>query len=328
MLRASGKTRGTESFTTALELAENDILVKAGDDIATAIADAPAGARLVVMPGTYTLTDADGVVAAGAVDINKSLTIKGLRQNDHPVIKGRFTISGGSDIMFDQVTLDGTGTSGDQAIVFKAEGEYNSLSVTNSEVKNYTKGFYYINVAANVKTITIDNNVISNIECNGGDFFDCRTGAIQNLVITNNTIYNSCAARDFIRYDDASAKFAGVAPVITVDHNTLDGVSSQADGSKRLLYIRFAGNSTTFTNNIVTNTAANFSNQSKTNEATFKGNYYFNAPNLLPGGINGKFFDASGIVADPAYKDAANGDFTVGNEDIAFAKAGAPRWIK
>ena len=328
MLRASGKTRGTVSFTTAIELAENDILVKAGDDIATAIADAPAGARLVVMPGTYTVTDADGVVAAGAVDINKSLTIKGLRQNDHPVIKGRFTISGGSDIMFDQVTLDGTGTSGDQAIVFKAEGEYNSLSVTNSEVKNYTKGFYYINVAANVKTITIDNNVISNIECNGGDFFDCRTGAIQNLVITNNTIYNSCAARDFIRYDDASAKFAGVAPVITVDHNTLDGVSSQADGSKRLLYIRFAGNSTTFTNNIVTNTAANFSNQSKTNEATFKGNYYYNAPNLLPGGINGKFFDASGIVADPAYKDAANGDFTVGNEDIAFAKAGAPRWIK
>ena len=328
MLRSTGKTRGTVSFTTAIELAENDILVKAGDDLATAIANAPAGARLVIMPGTYTITDADGVVAAGAADINKSLTIKGLRQNDHPVIKGRFTISGGSDIAFDQVTLDGTGTSGDQAIVFKAEGEYNSLSVTNSEVKNYTKGFYYINVAANVKTITIDNNVLLNIECNGGDFFDCRTGAIQNLVITNNTIYGSCAERDFIRYDDASANFPGVAPVINVDHNTLDGVSLKADGTKRLLYIRFAGNSIAFTNNIVTNTAANFSNQSKTTEPTFKGNYYFNAPNLLPGGINGKFFDASGIVADPAYTNAAAGDFTVGNEDIAFAKAGAPRWIK
>lgn len=327
MLRVSGKTRGTVSFTTAIELAANDVLVKTGEDLTVAIANAPDGARLVVMPGTYTLTDPDGVVKAGAADISKSLTIKGLRQNDHPVIYGRFTISGGTDIAFDQVTLDGTGTSGDQAIVFKTAGNYNSLSVTNSEVRNYSKGFYYINVAANVKTLTIDNNVISNIECNGGDFFDCRTGAIQNLVITNNTVYNSCAERDFIRYDDASANFAGVAPVITIDHNTLDGVSSKSDGSKRLLYIRFAGNSTTFTNNLVTNTAANFSNQAKTTPATFKGNIYFNAPNLLPGGVNGKFFDADGKVADPAYQDAAHGNFTVTNEDVIVARAGAPRWI-
>jgi hypothetical protein len=94
MLRASGKTRGTVSFTTAIELAENDILVKAGDDIATAIADAPAGARLVVMPGTYTLTDPTAWWPQVQCDINKSLTIKGLRQNDILVIKGRFTISG------------------------------------------------------------------------------------------------------------------------------------------------------------------------------------------------------------------------------------------
>ncbi len=328
MLRANGKTRGTVSFTTAIELAANDILVKAGEDLAAVIASAADGSRLVVMPGTYTLPDPDGVVAAGAVDISKNLTIKGLRQNDHPVIIGRFTISGGSDIAFDQVTLDGTGTSGDQAIVFKSAGDYNSLSVTNSEIKNYSKGFYYINVAANVKTITIDNNVISSIECNGGDFFDCRAGAIQNLVITNNTVYNSCAERDFIRFDDASGSFPGVTPVITVDHNTLDAVSAKADGSKRLLYIRFAGNATTFTNNLVTNTAANFSNQSKTNPATFKGNYYFNAPNLLPGGINGKFFDNDGKVADPTYKDAAKGDFTVGNDVIIAAGAGAPRWLK
>jgi hypothetical protein len=124
--------------------------------------------------------------------------------------------------MFDQVTLDGTGTSGDQAIVFKAEGEYNSLSVTNSEVKNYTKGFYYINVAANVKTITIDNNVISNIECNGRRLLRLpyRRHSEPGDHQQHHSLTTVCAARDFIRYDDASAKFAGVAPVITVDHNT------------------------------------------------------------------------------------------------------------
>lgn len=326
MTRASGKTRGTLTFTTAIELADNDVLVKEGEDLAAAIAAAADGARLVVMPGTYTIAPSEeGTAKAGDVDINKSLTIKGLRPAQMPVINGRFTISGGKDIAFDQIVLDGTGTSGDQAFVFKSAGEYASLSITNSEVRNFSKGFYYINVAANVKKLTIDNCLIHDIECSGGDLFDSRAGAIQQLVITGNTIYKSCAERDFIRFDDASANFAGVAPVITVDHNTFDGVANSA--SRRILYIRFAGHQIAFTNNVVTNTEANFSNQSKTVEPTFKGNFYFNTPNLLAGGVNGRFFDNGGTVTNPGYKDAAKGDFTVTSEDILKAKAGAPRWI-
>lgn len=325
MLRANGKTRATASFTTAIELLDGDVLVKAGDDLATAITNAADGARLIVMPGEYTIVDPEGTNAASDVDLTKNITIKGLRESDRPVIKGRFTISGASNVAFDQVILDGTGTSGDQAFVYKADGNYNSLSITNSVVRNFTKGFYYISVAANVKTITVDNNVIYNIECNGGDMFDSRKGAIHNLVITNNTVYNSCAERDFIRYDDASSSFSGVSPVITIDHNTLNGVSNST--SKRLFYVRFAGHSITFTNNIVSNTVGMFSNQSKTNEPTFKGNYYFNAPNLLPGGQNGRFFDTDGKEADPGYADASKGNFTLSNEAMIAAGVGDPRWI-
>ena len=40
----------------------------------------------------------------------------------------------------------------------------------NSDVKNYTKGFIYINTTAVANTINIDNCLIHDIECNGGDF--------------------------------------------------------------------------------------------------------------------------------------------------------------
>jgi hypothetical protein len=33
-------------------------------------------------------------------------------------------------------------------------------------------------------------------------------------------------------------------------------------------------------------------------------------------------------VEDPGFADAANGDFTVSNEEIKYRGAGDPRWIK
>ena len=156
--------------------------------------------------------------------------------------------------------------------------------------------------------------------------FDCRKGRIDALNFLQCTIYNSAASRDFIRMDDASA--LGGNPVITVDKCTIDGA---ANGGKRLLYVRYVGNVINWTNNIVTNTGAVWSNQSKTAVPTFQNNVYFNCAKLNIADVEGKtnmFADEAGKEADPQYKDAANGDFTVGNESVSKLGVGDPRWIK
>lgn len=319
---ATGKTRGTITFKTGIDLAETDILVKTGADIAAAIKDAPEGYRLVVEPGEYGIAT-DEAAFGGSITISKQLTIKGLRQNEHPVIKGRFKVE--APFAVDQVTLDGTGTDGGQCFDFTAEGEVESLTVTNSEIKNYTKGFFYINKAVLVNTITIDGNIISNIECDGGDLFDCRKGGYNKFDLKNNTIYNSAKGRDFVRMDDAS-KSISATPVITIDHNTIVGACN--DASKRILYVRFAGNVINFTNNIVASSVGNFSNQAKTAEPTFSNNIYFEADGFVTAGANPNalFVDAAGTILDPQFKDAANGDFTIGNDNVKDKKAGDPRW--
>ena len=319
---ATGKTRGTITFKTGIDLADTDILVKAGDDIAAAIKDAPEGYRLIVEPGEYGIATEEAAFG-GSITISKQLTIKGLRQNEHPVIMGRFKVE--APFAVDQVTLDGTGTDGGQCFDFTAEGEVESLSVTNSEVKNYTKGFFYINKAVLVNTITIDGNIISNIECDGGDLFDCRKGGYNKFDLKNNTIYNSAKGRDFVRMDDASKSIAAT-PVITIDHNTIVGACN--DAAKRILYVRFAGNVINFTNNIVASSVGNFSNQAKTAEPTFSNNIYFEADGFVTAGANANalFVDAAGTILDPQFKDAANGDFTIGNDNVKDKKAGDPRW--
>ena len=156
LARANGKTRGTIKFKTGIDLAETDILVKAGADIRTVIKDAPEGYRLIVEPGEYGITT-DEADFGGSVKITKKLAIKGLRQNEHPVIKGRFEVE--ADLDIDQITLDGAGTDGGQAFNFTGSENLNYLKVTNSEIKNYTKGFFYLNVAILVKQITIEGQV-------------------------------------------------------------------------------------------------------------------------------------------------------------------------
>jgi hypothetical protein len=323
MARANGKTRGKISFTTGVYLEETDILVKAGSNIAQAITDAPEGYRLIVEPGTYGIAT-DEAAFGGSVTVSKNLTIKGLRQNDHPVIQGRFKVE--ASLTIDQVTLDGKGTDGGQAFDFTAANTIDHFTVNNSEVTNYTKGFYYVNKAAKINSLVINNCLISNIECDGGDMFDCRAGAILKLNITNNTIWNSCKGRDLVRYDDKSSNFEGVAPVITLDHNTIVGACN--DAGKRILYVRFKGNSINFTNNIVASSAGNFSNQKNTAEPTFSNNIYFEADGFVTSGANANalFVDSEGTILDPQFADAANGNFTIGNDNVKDKKAGDPRW--
>ncbi len=312
--------------TTALELLD-------------AIEAAEPGEVIMLTENTvYDFTDA---AALGKDEPVKSIKIEKdivLNTNNNATIKGvYFQIFGGASFEFANITLDGDGGSGDQAFNYKEAGNYAKLYIHDAEIKNYTKGFFYINVAAVIDDITIDKCLIHDIECNGGDMFDCRAGGYNTFKLTNNTIYESALGRDFIRMDDASGSVTAT-PVITIDHNTLYNVGS---GGKnyRLLYVRFAGNVINWTYNVVANTnhKRGFSNQAKTNVPTFRNNFYFNTLNLLSLASGNEeaitFFDndefggnGTDVATDP-FKDAANHDFTIVNENISDKGAGDPRWL-
>ena len=321
------KQRGSKDITTIADL-NGATLVHEGDDLRTLIEAANDGDVFALYGGTHIIPDSDTEGKASSVKVTKSITIKGIYPTNVPVIKGRFEIYDGASLDISQVVIDGIDNSTtDQAFNFKtADATYPRLRVENAEIKNFGKGVYYLNVAATVQELTFYNCLIHDIVCDGGDMFDCRKGRIDALNFLQCTIYNSAAARDFIRMDDASA--LGGTPTITVDHCTIDGC---ANGGKRLLYVRYVGNVINWTNNIVTNTGAVWSNQSKTGVPQFQNNVYFNCAKLNIADVEGKtnmFADEAGKEANPQYKDAANGDFTVGNESVSKLGVGDPRWNK
>lgn len=328
LLRADGKTRGTVSFETLIDLG-GATPVYPEDDFIKMINEAEDGTIFAFFPGEYKAPIVENVISK--IEINKNIEIKAVRPNDRPILNTSFQIMNGASLALKQIILDGTGTDGSQAFDYKDATTYGALVIDDCEIRNYKKGFYYVNVKAEIAEITINNCLIHNIECDGGDLFDCRSGYIKKLNLTNSTVWNSCKERDFIRYDNTSANFPGAAPVITIDHCTIDGVCK---GSRRLFYVRFKGNSITFTNNSVSNMPdckRGFSDSGDTGTPTFGNNNYFNTINLTKLGDSDKtlkIFDTEGTELDPGYKDVAKGDFTVSNEDMIYKKIGDPRWIK
>ena len=322
------KERGSKTFTTIIDL-EGATLVTPSEDISGIIANAKDGDVFALTGGTFVVKSSSESATAGAIAISKNITIKGVNPMRIPTINGRFELNDGASLTINQVNMDGTGTTGDQCFNFKGTN-VGGVSVNNAEIKNYTKGVYYVNVEAKIPYIKFNNCIIGNIACEGGDMFDCRKGCIDDLSITNSTIYKSCAERDFVRFDDASGSFAGATPKVTIDHCTIDAAANKS--GKRLLYVRFAGTTINWTNNIVTNTAAVWSNQSKTAVPTFgNNNVYFKCEklNVLDGAEGGKtnlFVDEGRTELDPQYTDAANGNFKLKNESVSKLKTGDPRW--
>jgi hypothetical protein len=77
-----------------------------------------------------------------------------------------------------------------------------------------------------------------------------------------------------------------------------------------------------FTNNLMynsVNTETSSTNHKNTPTPTFDNNVYSE-------GCKFATWDESGKVLDPQFKDAANGDFTIGNDNVKNKKAGDPRW--
>ena len=329
------KTRGTITFATPLDLG-GATPIEAGTSLAEAVANAADGDVLALMPGEYPIAAAeDATYDNGSLKITKNITIRSAKSSNRATILGRITLENDASLDLNQVIIDASKTDNGQVFNYTAEGNYDHLNVQDCQIigAKGQKGFYYINVAAAVGSITINNCIIRDIGCSGGDFFDCRKGYIGQFTLTNSTIWNCANERDIFRMDDASSSFEGVSgPQYTIDHCTFVDCGN-GGASYRFFYLRFAGNTITFTNNLVVgfNNKRGFANNSATDQApTLSGNYYWQTANLLSlaDGNSEKpsWFDTAGTEADPQFADAANGNFKVGNEDIVYYGIGDPRW--
>lgn len=312
------KVRGTITFTTLLDLGDAT-QVNPGDDLAAILAAAASGDVLALMPGDYTFPE---------LTIDKSISIKGAKPTDKPVLKSTIIhVKTGAALSLKDLILDGTGSTGDQAIVYDDDGTNGALVVEDCEMKNYTKGLMYVNKTVNIESVLFKGNIIHDIECNGGDFIDFRKGLSPTFNFMNNTVYNSAIARDLFRMDSGgSTAFPGVNSVITISNNTFYKVSDNS--GKRVLYIRLANNEITFTKNILANTQGYYTNQSATNIKTMSNNNYWNAPNFTASATSGAQNDTGTYTTDdPGFANADGGNFTLGNEELKFQQIGDPRWI-
>lgn len=316
------KVRGTLAFTTLLDLTTT-IVVHPGDDLATLVQNAADGAVFGLLAGTYNTQD---------IVVSKSISIKGARPDHKPVLTGTiFRISNGAGLVLKDLALNGTGSKdGNQAIVYDADmtTPYNALTVENCTINNYTKGLVYVNKKALISAVTFKGNIISAIECNSGDFVDFRAGLAQTFLFTNNTVYNSAAARDLFRMDaGGSTNFPSATSIISIQNNTFNNNLNTA--TNRYLYIRLTTCEITFSKNIIANSLGIYSNQAitNTNLKALDKNNYFQAPTMLsaPGTTGG---GTNSTSLDPGFANAAAGNFTISNATLKQGGIGDPRWIQ
>ena len=319
------KTRGSASFTSKMDLTANGtIVVNQGGDLLTAIQNATAGSRIVIVPTSGT----DEFLPGGQiVEITKNLIIRGYSTSIRPIIHAYFKMATANvSLTVRDVILDGTTATAlnlDHVLQFTTAAVYGNFILKDCVVKNYNKSLVSTgSLAVNIASITVENCKVMNILTNSADCIDVRSGCLESLTLKNSTFSNCAPARDFIRLDDASSGFPGKVSVASVDHCTFNTVSNLA--TKRLLYVRFLNNQITFTNSVVANSLGLYTNQPAT-KVTFSKNDYFNAAEFLVSAIVNAQVDASGTqtLLDPGFVDAATGNLTITNATLLGKGTGA-----
>ncbi|WP_194765972.1 DUF5123 domain-containing protein [Tamlana sp. I1] len=317
------KIRGSATITTGIDIGDNT-LVTVDDDIFQKIADAAPGDILLFEKGDYS-------AQTGLVELDKSITIQGLRTDFKPQLKLAFSlIDGAADVSLIDLDLTGDGSgidSNNDVVRYNAAGNYNSLTIEGCIIRDYNKSFIAGDVSnALIQTVTVNNCIVTDVWTNGGDFIDFRNSNIYNVTVTNSTFNNCAPGRDFIRIDEKGTTGTGLNCNVIFESNTLYGCSN--DSSKRLMYVRFNSNTFTSKNNLITNTVSEgYSDQSKTDpNPTFGNNNYFNAAGFYD--TTQRVFDSTGTKEDPGFADAATGDFKVSNQNLIDNLVGDPRWLK
>lgn len=283
--------------------------VQPTDNLNDVIAAAAEGDSLFLAPGTYSVSN--------KIIVGKGVVIAAAHPFKKPVIEAVFEAPNScGDITFKNVILSGKNDASlDYCFRFMTNGaSYGVLTMDGCEVKDYEKAFIYAGGDEDIALagLIINDCVVTNIKTNGSDGIDFRGSDVVKIELTNSTFNKVAPARDFLRVDAAS----GNGLKVLIDHCTFYGCSE----TKRtgLFNMRDGDTRTTYSNNIL----VKCSPIGRAGTFTAEGNYYSE--------VDGTWLstDKKGTDADPQFKDAAAGDFTVGNGDIRTAKAGDPRWVE
>ncbi|MCD0475521.1 DUF4957 domain-containing protein [Flavobacterium sp. EDS] len=317
------KKRGYFTFTTGIDIGTG-ILVKPEDDLSVKIADAAPGAVLVLMPGDYT-------AFKGMIAVNKPITIRGLYSFKKPLLHVNFNLGNGSSMLsLIDLDLNGDKTLSDVVKYNEANVTYGSLLISGCVIHDFAKSLISSSLAnTKVTSAIIENSIVTNVLTTGGDFIDFRIAHIGQITLKNSTFNNCASGRDFIRIDNAAGLTGtGLTTNILIDGCTIYNKSMTA--SNRILYVRFVSNATTIRNTLFVQTAAIYTNQGATVAPTFVNNNYYNSGALYATAATPIKFDNSGnyTTLDPILANAAEGDFTVGNQTLKDNNIGDPRWFK
>jgi len=319
------KKRGEKAFTTAIDIGAG-ILVRITDDLMQKIADAPSGAILVLEAGDYTAAN-----QTGAITLNKSITLRGLRSFDRPKLHVNFAIANGAaNLSLIDLDLKGDkGSAGSAVSVVKYSDNnitYGSLLISGCNIHDYGVSLISASLsAAKITSITVDNTVVTNVLTVGGEFIDLRGSYLGQLTLKNSTFNNCATARYFIRMD---AGLTGLTNNILIDSCTIFNPNMVATNANSILYVRFASNVIAVKNTLFANTPAPYTREAVTANPTFSGNNYFNTPNLNgnANAIGNNRPDTSGTALNPQFPDAAGGNFTINNQTLKDNAVGDPRW--
>lgn len=323
------KVRGTATFRTTVDLG-NAIGVYPADDLKTILETAQAGAVFALFPGDYGAWQ-------GKITISQSISIKGVRPNDKPVLHNQFILAGNNlSVEFRDLVAIGDGkdelgvANTDHFIQVATSGvtEVDTIRVEGCDISDYPKSLMAASSGAfKVSAVVFHNCVVSDVLTSGADFIDFRASACASLTLSNSTFSNCAPARDFIRMDNATA-YADVNPAILIDRCTFYKVS---DPAKRLLYVRKAGNTSTVQRSIIAETTGYYSNQAATTQPVCDKNNYFNALDYLPASaVANVKTDQSGSYTevDPGFAAPATGNFKVSHQTLIDNGIGDPRWLQ
>lgn len=307
--------RGSLTFTTPRDLG-GATLVTTAEELTQALAEAESGDVLALDPGEYEIS---------TLAIDKDIVLMGTDVTNKPILKSTvIELSNNAGVSLINLVMDGDRQAG-RAINYTASGNFNAVSISGCDFRNYTTNWLYISGnAAAVESISVTNCYFENVSISGGEFIDIRSGGVREITFSNNTL-NSCAPeRAFFRIDNSASSIPAItSSIIRIENNTLYKVSNTSGSNGRLLYIRYAGNQIYFNNNIVANTAGRYTNQSSTNIVEMKDNNYYEAPSVKGDNKDtGAFYEFNPQFADPD-----NGDFTVGNADVKDYNIGDVRWL-
>lgn len=315
------RVRGTAEFETPVDVG-NATLVTANDDLLAMVTAATEGEVFAIMPGEYDL---------GEFNLTVSIALKGVKPADKPVIKGSFKIDATiASLELNGIIMDG-GTTTAQNYPFNTNNNncnISSITVSNCELNNYGRGLFNINVAtAKIGDVKFTNTIISHVNpdgSSGGDGVDIRTGEFKSFIVENCTFNTGFRAFTRVQVNsDMAFRNCTFYKLCTVDNSNNTGLFRISGGTlvvSKCLFVETGVENPTNTSSGNWSKAGNVAAT-----ATYTSNYYYNCHNLWVGQYANPT-QCSATEANPGFADAANGNFTLSNENLIVNQIGDPRW--